>query len=93
MASGVRYTFDPAKAASNKALLHSIAFGDATRFEWETALVAEGTRRDYGEPRYIALGLIGTRVHVMVFTPRGESVRLISLRKANSREIARYEKG
>ena len=92
MASGVRYTFDPAKAASNKAL-HGITFGDATRFEWETALVAEDTRRDYGEPRYIALGLIGTRVHVMVFTPRGESVRLISLRKANSREIARYEKG
>jgi len=33
------------------------------------------------------------RVHVMVFTPRGGTVRLISLRKANRREVRRYEQG
>jgi uncharacterized protein len=51
------------------------------------------TRPDYGEPRFIALGLIGNRPHVMVFTPRGDMVRIISLRKANAREITRYEAG
>ena len=56
-------------------------------------LTVEDDRRDYGERRYIALGRIRGRIHVMVFTPRGGTVRLISLRKANDREIRRYEQG
>jgi hypothetical protein len=49
------------------------------------------TRRDYGETRYIALGHIGDRVHSLVFTPRGDALHVISLRKANRREVRRYE--
>lgn len=89
---GARYTFDPAKAAANKAT-HDVDFAAAGAFDWDTALVVEDDRRDYGEQRYIALGAIRGRIHVMVFTPRGGTVRLISLRKANDREIRRYEQG
>ncbi len=90
MPAGVTYSFDPAKAASNKAL-HGVDFADARDFDWETALVVEDVRRDYGEKRYVALGMIGERVHVMIFSPRGGAVRLISLRKANKREVKRYD--
>ena len=90
MPAGVIYSFDPAKAASNKAL-HGVDFADARDFDWETALVVEDVRRDYGEKRYVALGMIGERMHVMVFSPRGGAVRLISLRKANKREVKRYD--
>src|SRR5260370_1190229 len=48
-------------------------------------------RLDYGERRMIAVGRSGLRLHVMVFTRRAGKVRIISLRKANDREIRRYE--
>ena len=35
-------------------------------------------------------GLIGARLYVLVFTLRETAVRIISLRKANSREVKRY---
>lgn len=85
----MNYTFDPAKNALN-AKKHGVFFAAAADFEWETALVGVDERRDYGEPRLIATGLIGERVYVMVFHLRETSVRLISLRKANRREMKRY---
>ncbi len=51
----------------------------------------EDVRRDYGEPRFQALGEIDGRLHMLVFTPRSGDVHVISLRKANRREIKRYE--
>ena len=50
-------------------------------------------RADYGEPRYRVVGRIDGRVFVVVYTPRGSRFRLISARKANRREIDRYEQG
>jgi len=47
-------------------------------------------RFPYGEARSIATGLIGERVHVPVFTMRSEAMRVISLRKANCREVLKY---
>lgn len=92
MPGAVQYTWDEAKRAANTAD-HGIDFTAAYRFEWDTAKVDPDTRRDYGESRFVALGRIGLRIHVLVFTPRGELVRVISLRKANQREIRRYEEG
>ncbi len=86
----MRYTFDETKRRANIAV-RGIDFLLAENFVWDSALVVEDTRSDYGERRFIALGLVGARVHVLVFTPRGETVRIISLRKANRREVARYE--
>lgn len=43
-----------------------------------------------GETRIVAYGLIESRVHVVVYTIRGDDKRIISLRKANPREVGRY---
>lgn len=51
---------------------------------------AEDDREDYGESRYITVGKLDDRMVVMVWTPRGKARRIISLRKANDREQARY---
>lgn len=51
---------------------------------------AEDIREDYSEPRYITVGKLDDRVVIMVWTPRGEARRIISMRKANEREKARY---
>lgn len=56
-------------------------------------LVDADRRFDYGEPRYRVLGRIDGRLFVVVYTPRGGAFRLISARKANAREVARYGHG
>lgn len=89
ISSGVAYDWDEAKRAANFAR-HGVDFTAIAGFEWTTALIAADTRRDYGESRFIALGLIGDRVHVCVYTDRGRTRRIISLRKANRRETLRY---
>lgn len=81
--------FDPTKSAANIAA-RGLSFELAAEFEWTTARVAQDLRRDYGEVRYVALGLIRGRAHVVVFTPRGANIRIISLRRANAREEASY---
>jgi len=86
-------TFDPAKDAVNLAK-HGFSLLDAVGFEWESAVVWPDTRRDYGEPRMVALGYIGLRIMSVVFVDRPPEQpterRIISLRKANTREVKRY---
>ena len=53
-------------------------------------LVEPDNRFDYGERRFRVLGQIERRVFLVVYTPRGEAFRLISARKANAKEVARY---
>lgn len=59
-------------------------------FAGPTATLAD-TRADYGESRFITVGALDDRLVIMVWTPRGESRRIISMRKANEREIAKFE--
>jgi len=84
-------TYDVAKNDRNVAD-RGLSFDLVRRFDWNSALVAEDIRNDYGESRFQALGLIDGRLHMVVFTVREESLRIISLRKANAREVAQYEK-
>ena len=83
--------FDPAKdrAAAAK---NSISLGVAKRFDWDTALECEDNRFDYGEVRFVAVGLIGDRLHVLVFTEGSheDAVRAISLRPAEKHEVRFY---
>jgi uncharacterized DUF497 family protein len=81
--------FDPAKNLKN---IHEreISFELAVDFDLATAKIWTDTRKDYGEERFIALGYIGERLFSMVFTVRGDVLRVISLRKANSREVKSY---
>ena len=53
--------------------------------------IAQDRRRDYGEDRYRLLGMIDGRVYVVVYTIRGSTIRIISARKANVKEVADYE--
>ena len=83
------YEWDEAKREANLAN-HGVDFPAIKGFDWSNALIAPDNRRDYGEPRQIALGLIGERVHVCVYTDRATARRIISLRKANRRETMKY---
>ena len=83
----MRYDWDPAKAASNLAK-HGVAFDAVDRFQWETAIPEASLFR--GEPRLTLYGLIGERLHVLVISTEARSIRVISLRKANDREVKRW---
>jgi uncharacterized DUF497 family protein len=83
-------SYDPKKDARNVRERRA-SFALAHGFEWNNAYVREDTRKNYGERRYQALGEIAGRLYMLVFTPRRGDVHVISLRKANRREIKRYE--
>ena len=85
------YEWDPKKAAANLAK-HGIPFERVELFKWREAVIDEDQRFPYDEVRFCAFGEIEGRLHALVFTIRGRSIRLIGFRKANEREIRRYEK-
>lgn len=82
--------FDPDKDAINRAK-HGVSLELATGMDLEAALRFADERHAYGETRRLAIGPIAGRLHVLVYTLRGDTVRAISLRKANDRERRRYE--
>ena len=88
---GVLITFDPSKNARNMRE-RNLPFESAREFEFEKALVYADTRHNYGETRYIALGPLRGRLHVLCFTATPDGIRVVSLRKANDREVKRYAK-
>jgi uncharacterized protein len=67
-------------------LTRGLDFALVEGFDLNTAQIDPDDRRDYGEARLKAIGMIRGRLFVVVFTPRGTGLRLISLRKANERE-------
>ncbi len=70
-----------------------LSFDLAKDFNLDTAFTWQDLRYDYdGEIRFISIGYIGTRLYNLVFTPRGKVLRVISLRKANPREVKKYDK-
>ena len=70
---------------------HGLSFEDANIVFSGPCVTFEDTRYDYGEERFITLGLLAGRVVVIAHTPRGERTRVISMRKANSREQKIYQ--
>ena len=88
--NSMEITFDPAKDAKIQEK-HGVSLADAVRLDWDGMLVTPDTRRDYGEDRYRAIGLLGGRLYCVVFTPREETLRIISLRKASNKEVDEYE--
>lgn len=81
--------FDAAKDAANLAK-HGVPLALAVELEWDELIVVPDTRRNYGEKRMVGYAPIGQRVYCVVFTNRGPKRRVISLRKANVREVRRY---
>lgn len=70
---------------------HGFDFPIASRI-WDGAVVERiDDRRDYGEMRFQAFGIIENLILTVVYTPRGANRRIISARKANSREKKFFE--
>lgn len=72
--------------------MRGLPFESAADFDFASALMAVDDRRDYGETRYVALGRLAERLHVLCFAETDDGIRVISFRKANAREVARYAK-
>ena len=86
----MKIEFDPGK----RAIILSARGLDLARADEVFATeiqTEEDNRLDYGEVRFITVGNLDSRMVVMVWTRRGPSVRIISLRKANEREQAQYD--
>jgi uncharacterized DUF497 family protein len=92
MYNKLRILFDPEKDKLNQNKHGGLSLADAAKLEWENALYIQDQRHDYGEKRVIALAYLGNRLLVVVFVDRGDERRVISLRKANYREVNRYAK-
>ena len=81
--------YDPVKNARN-VLERGISFDSAHSFDLDSADIVIAER--HGEIRFLATGYIGERLHIMVFKLVQARLRVISLRKANQREVKRYGK-
>jgi uncharacterized DUF497 family protein len=85
----MKITFDQVKNKSNL-LKHGVSLADADRLDWNSVMVKPDTRRDYQELREIGYGLIDDRLYCIVLVQRGDTFHIISLRKANTREVKAY---
>ena len=87
----VRLVFDPAKDMVNRAK-HGVSLALAEVLFAGPHVTMADDRFDYGEVRNVAFGLINGRLFACVYAGRGAERRVISLRKANRREVKRYGK-
>jgi uncharacterized DUF497 family protein len=87
------FEWDTAKAEEN-IRKHGVDFAAAARIFLDPyRLEREDIRFPYGETRFAVIGMVGVQVLVVIYTPRGERIRLISARKANRRERRAYDTG
>jgi|TARA_R100000900_G_scaffold27285_1_gene21576 hypothetical protein len=86
----MKLEFDPYKSLLNE-LKRELPFSLVAQFDFVTALYQLDDRRDYGETRVRALGFISQRLYALVFKETSFGIRVISLRKANMREVRFYE--
>ena len=81
--------FDPGKDAANLSK-HGVSLASAAELNWTASLAWIDDRADYGEVRIVALAPIGDRLFFVAFVDRNEVRRIISLRRANRREVNHY---
>jgi uncharacterized DUF497 family protein len=79
------FTWDEKKRKLNLAK-HGLDFRDAAAIFDGPLVTVEDTRADYGEPRYVALGLLEGFVVSLAYTERDDQIRIISIRKALKHE-------
>jgi uncharacterized DUF497 family protein len=82
-------TYDPIKR-TRTLNDRGIDFADVTEVFSGATLNFEDERKDYGETRIITAGYLRERMMIVVWTPRGDSRHIISMRKANEREQTRF---
>jgi uncharacterized DUF497 family protein len=87
----MKLEFDTEKDRINRQK-HGLSLAAVADMDLLAARVIPDDRQDYGEARFRAYGWIGGRLHMLAFTMRGDTLRAISLRKANQREVKRHGK-
>ena len=85
----ITFEFDEAKSQANL-LKHDINFVDAQAL-WDDPRLLEIPAKTEDEPRYLMIGLINGKYWSAVITYRGANVRLISVRRSRTEEVALYE--
>jgi hypothetical protein len=85
----IKFKWDEAKRLRNLEK-HGVDFAEVAEFEWDEATHAVDEWADYGETRIVSMMPHRGRLHLCCWTPRGEAVRLITVRKANDREARIY---
>jgi len=85
----MKITFDPAKRAETLRK-RRIDFLDAERVFAGLTYTISDQRFPYPEDRFITVGSLSGRMVIVVWTPTEDGRRIISMRKANDREQARY---
>ena len=83
----MKFEWDANKNESN-IRKHGIAFEDASKIFFRKRLEKRSDRA--GEIRYITVGEVNNRIIVVIYTPRGENIRIISARKARKNEKRAY---
>jgi uncharacterized DUF497 family protein len=86
----MKFTYDSAKNDSNLKK-HGLPLSEGKLLDWEAALKWVDRRKEYGEERSVALAVMKQRLYCVVYVESNEVIRIISLRKANIREVTRYE--
>jgi len=86
------FDYDPDKDAANR-IKHGVPliFG-ARLFEDEDQVVLASFRPIDGEDRYKVVGMVGGRLWTAVYVERGETIRLISVRRSNAGEQGSYHR-
>ena len=82
--------FDPAKNDTN-IRERSLSFERVAEFDFSAANIKQDTRKPYPDSRFVSIGFLDARLHVLCFTPITGGIRVISFRKANAREVKNYE--
>ena len=85
----MRFEFDPKKNHLNLHK-HGVSLALASELDWDSALLWVDDRRDYGETRILALAPRTDILYYVAFVDRLDVRRVISLRRANRREVRRY---
>ena len=83
------FEWDESKRSSNLRK-HGLDFADCDAVFARPVATWVDNRYDYGERRFVTLGLLGARVVAIAHTVSGECVRVISFRRASKREQAKY---
>ena len=85
----MKIDFDPAKHEITL-MTRGLNLADAVLVFAGPTLTVEDDRKDYGEMRQITIGLLDGRMVLIAWTQRGDTRRIISMRKANDREVLKY---
>lgn len=85
----VEISYSPAKNERNIAE-RGLSFERAAGFDFEMAKFWQDLRKPYPEARFVAIGSLDDRLHVLVFSETARGIRVISFRKANPREGAKH---